>query len=96
MVDVVGVMWRGGCEGTERCFARGYGGRVRLLELPEFLFADGGDEFLEVEWFEVGDVLEVCCTECCDGGGEEIIPIRRLFLQTFASELYFLNKFLTK
>ena len=26
--------------------------------LPEFLFADGGDEFLEVEGFEVGYVLE--------------------------------------
>ena len=27
--------------------------------LPHLLLADGGDEFLEVEWFEVGDVLEV-------------------------------------
>ena len=27
--------------------------------LEEFLFADGGDEFFEVEWFEVGYVFEV-------------------------------------
>ena len=44
---------------------------MRLLkqpELPEFLFADGGDEFLEVEGFEVGDVLEVVGVEGCQGG----------------------------
>ena len=55
-------------------FAGGYGGRVRLPELlelpvlPEFLFADGGDEFLEVEGFEVGYVLEVAGVEGCQGG----------------------------
>ena len=27
--------------------------------LEEFLFADSSDEFLEIEWLEVGDVLEV-------------------------------------
>ena len=31
--------------------------------LEEFLFADSSDEFLEIEWLEVGDVLEVCGTE---------------------------------
>ena len=36
--------------------------------LPEFLFADGGDEFLEVEGFEVGYVLEVAGVEGCQGG----------------------------
>ena len=38
--------------------------------LPEFLFADCGDEFLEVEWLEVCDVLEVSGAECRDGRGE--------------------------
>ena len=34
--------------------------------LEEFLFADGGDEFLEVEGFEVCHVLEVACAEGCN------------------------------
>ena len=38
--------------------------------LPEFLLADGGDEFLEVEWFEVGDVLEIAGAVGGEGGGE--------------------------
>ena len=40
------------------------------MRLPEFLFADCGDEFLEVEWLEVCDVLEVSGAECRDGRGE--------------------------
>ena len=36
--------------------------------LPEFLFADGGYEFLQVEGFEVGYVLEVAGAEGCNCG----------------------------
>ena len=36
----------------------------------EFLFADGGYEFLEVEWFEVCDVLEVAGAIGGEGRGE--------------------------
>ena len=33
----------------------------------EFLFADGGDEFLEVEWFEVGDVFKAALPVGAEG-----------------------------
>ena len=36
----------------------------------EFLLADGGYEFLEVEWFEVGHVLEVAGAKGLEGRGE--------------------------
>ena len=35
--------------------------------LPHLLLADGGYEFLEVEWFEVGYVLEVGGAVGCEG-----------------------------
>ena len=38
--------------------------------LPEFFLADCGDEFFEVEWLEVCDILEVSGAECRDGRGE--------------------------
>ena len=40
---------------------------VQLGLLEEFLFADGGDEFLEVEWFEVGDVFEAVLAVGAEG-----------------------------
>ena len=43
---------------------------LRQRHLPHLLFADGGDEFLEVERFEVGYVLEVAGAVGCEGGGE--------------------------
>ena len=35
--------------------------------LEEFFLADCGDEFLEVEWFEVGDVFELLRLVGCHG-----------------------------
>ena len=43
---------------------------LRQRPLPHLLFADGGDEFLEVERLEVGYVLEVAGAVGCEGGGE--------------------------
>ena len=43
---------------------------LRQRHLPHLFFADGGDEFLEVERFEVGYVLEVAGAVGCEGGGE--------------------------
>ena len=43
--------------------------RARKM-LPEFLLAYCGDEFFEVEWLEVCDILEVSGAECRDGRGE--------------------------
>ena len=40
---------------------------VQLGLLEEFLFADGGDEFLEVEWFEVGDVFKAALAVGAEG-----------------------------
>lgn len=40
------------------------------VPLEEFLLADGGYEFLEVEGFEVGHVLEVAGVEGDKGRGE--------------------------
>ena len=40
---------------------------VQLGLLEEFLFADGGDEFLEVEWFEVGDVFKAALVVGAEG-----------------------------
>ena len=44
--------------------------------LPEFLLADGGDEFLEVEWFEVGNVLEIAGAVGGEGGDEHSRGLR--------------------
>ena len=43
--------------------------RARKM-LPEFFLAYCGDEFFEVEWFEVCDIFEFSCAECRDGRGE--------------------------
>ena len=40
------------------------------VPLEKFLLADGGDEFLEVERFEVGHVLEVAGAKDLEGRGE--------------------------
>lgn len=40
------------------------------VPLEEFLLADGGYEFLEVERFEVGHVLEVAGAKGLEGRGE--------------------------
>ena len=40
---------------------------MQLGLLEEFLFADGGDEFLEVEWFEVGDVFKAALVVGAEG-----------------------------
>ena len=59
---------REGWNGILRCDGRrGDATRVSFC-LPEFLFADGGYEFLEVEGFEVGYVLEVAGAEGCNCG----------------------------
>ena len=54
----------GKCRGM---FCDAMGGEAML---PEFLFADGGYEFLQVEGFEVGYVLEVAGAEGCQGGSQ--------------------------
>ena len=41
-----------------------------VVALEQFLFADRGDEFLEIERFEVGYVLEVAGFEGCEGWGQ--------------------------
>ena len=38
--------------------------------LEHLLLADCGNKFLEIEWLEVGYVLEISCTEGCNGRGE--------------------------
>ena len=40
---------------------------VQLGLLEEFLFADCGYEFLEVEWFEVGDVFKAALAVGAEG-----------------------------
>ena len=40
------------------------------VPLEEFLLADGGYEFLEVEWLEVGHVFEVAGAKGLEGRGE--------------------------
>ena len=40
---------------------------VQLGLLEEFLFADCGYEFLEVEWFEVGDVFKAVLAVGAEG-----------------------------
>lgn len=41
------------------------------VEMSEqFLLADSGDEFLEIERLKVGDITEIAASEFCKGRGE--------------------------
>ena len=51
-------------------FGEVVGAKKEVVRLEQLLFAYGGDEFFEVEWLEVGYVLEVACTVGCEGGLE--------------------------
>ncbi len=44
-----------------------YDVKIDMDVLEKFLLADCCDELLQVEWLEVGDVLEVAGCECLEG-----------------------------
>ena len=63
ILRTVNFIRRSGLIGHLLCLSRNFMPKVKTRRkrkpLPKFLLADGGDEFLEVERLEVGDVLEV-------------------------------------
>jgi hypothetical protein len=44
--------------------------RFRRKVSEKLLLADCSDEFLQIEWFEVGYVLEIAGAQCSQGRGE--------------------------